>query len=75
MSVAPRKKGKRYVSVHVGRREDGMFYIADHEMGNYSQITPWNMADLVWQFLEMCGIDPDDLKRFFKERVEGKDYE
>jgi hypothetical protein len=73
--VEPRKKGKRYVHVMVGRRDDGMFYIADHQFGNYAMVSPHNMADIVWQFLEMCGIDPDDLKSFFKDRVEGKDYE
>ena len=73
--VEIRKKGKRYVHVMVGKREDGMFYIADHEMGNYAMVSPHNMADIVWQFLEMCGIDLDDLKQFFKEQLVGRDYE
>lgn len=70
-----RKKGKRYVQVQIGRRNDGTFYIADHEMGNFSVLTPWNMADVVWQFVEICGVDPEDFKVFLKEQVMGKDYE
>lgn len=73
--VEIRKKGKRYVHVLIGQRTDGMWYIADHEMGNYSTVSPHNMADIVWQFIEHCGVDPEDLKRFLKERLMGRDYE
>lgn len=71
----PRKRGRRYVHVMVGRREDGNFFIADHEYGNYCMISPHNMADIVFQYLDLCGVELDELNKFLKRHVMGRDYE